>query len=151
MYERLSSLIGQVCEEEGVELEDIYDMPKVDNQDMVVQLEKSFGIELPDDYKYFLKTYGSGGMNDYDFFGIESRAKDVSQCTVALMTAECRKKGMPNNLVAILHGGDYVTCIDTIGDSNSQIVTWSWFDAGKVIKIANNFEEYFIEKLEDYL
>lgn len=42
-------------------------------------------------------------------------------------------------------------CIDTLKENKGQIVTWSWLDNGNIVKKADNFEEYFIEKLEDYI
>ncbi|MBQ7775064.1 MAG: SMI1/KNR4 family protein [Lachnospiraceae bacterium] len=57
---------------------------------------------------------------------------------------------MAESLVVIEHNGDYVTCIDT-SKEDGQIVTWSWLDDGKIVKIADNFEKYFTEKLEDCL
>ena len=150
-YERLDDLIGQVCSEEDLDINDIFDMPRRDNSNLILQFEEKFNVKLPDDYKFFLLKYGSGGMDDFDFFGIESKKDNIDMCTVALITLEYRKKGMPDSLVVIEYNGDYVTCIDTLKDSDNQIVTWSWLDNGKVLKKANNFEKYFIEKLEDCL
>lgn len=130
---------------------DIFDMPQRDNSNLISQFEEAYHVKLPDDYRFFLLTYGSGGMNDFDFYGIGSRKDGVELCSVAAATSECRKKGMPEQLVVIEHDGDYVTCIDTLADSGSQIVTWSWLDDGRVQKKAGNFETYFIEKLRDYL
>ena len=150
-YERLNELIEQVCSEEEQEVKDIFDMPQRDNSNLISQFEEKFNVKLPDDYKFFLLKYGSGGMNDFDFFGIESKKDNIDLCSVAVITLEHRKKGMPDSLVVIEYNGDYVTCIDTLESSNNQIVTWSWLDNGKVQKKADNFEKYFINKLEDYL
>lgn len=150
-YEKLQELIEQVCSEEGVGLTDIFDMPKRDNSNLISQFEEKYNVKLPGDYKFFLLTYGSGGMNDFDFFGIESKKDDVDSCSVAAATLGHRKKGMPEQLVVIEYDGDYVTCIDTSEDSSNQIATRSWLDDGKVRKKADNFEMYFIEKLKDYL
>ena len=147
---RLSELIEKVCEEEGVELDEIFDMPQEDNTDLIRQFEENFEVKLPADYKYFLTQYGSGGLGYFDFFGIESGKVDISDSTLAIITNECREKGMPKQLVVIEHLGDYVTCIDTL-KSEGEVVNWSWLDDGKIVKIADNFETYFIGKLEDCL
>lgn len=133
-----------------MELEEIFDMPQDNNMDMIAQLEERFHVTLPEDYKFFLLKYGSGGMGNFEFLGIESEKMDISKCTIELMTAQCREKGMPKNLVVIEHHGDYVTCIETM-DFEEQIVTWSWLDSGQVTIKADNFETYFAEKLADYL
>lgn len=44
------------------------------------------------------------------------------------------KKGMPDSLVVIEYNGDYVTCIDTLKDSDNQIVTWFWLHNGIILK-----------------
>lgn len=125
-------------------------MPQRDNTNFISEFEQKFNVKLPEDYKFFLLKYGSGGMGCFEFFGIESQKNDIEQCTVSLMTLECRRKEMPKNLVVIEHNGDYVTCIDTLKDSGNQIVTWSWVD-GRSAGKAENFEMYLTEKLEDYL
>lgn len=150
-YEKLNELIEQVCEEEGVELEDIYIMPQEDNACKINQFEERFEVELPEDYKYFILKYGSGGLGYFDFFGIESGKEDVSKSTLALLTRECREKGMPEQLVVIMHNGDYVTCIDTSKKGEGEVVTWSWLDGGNIVKVADTFEAFFIERLEDCL
>lgn len=149
-YERLNELIEQVCEEEGVELDKIYDMPQEDNSNLIRQFEEVFAVKLPEDYKYFLSKYGSGGLGYFDFFGIESGKDDIGASTLAILTNECREKGMPNHLVVIEHLGDYVICIDTL-KREGEVVNWSWLDGGNIVKIADTFEMYFIGKLEDCL
>lgn len=149
-YEKIDELIEQVCDEEGVELEEIFDMPQEDNTNLINQFEEIFEVKLPDDFTYYLSQYGSGGLGYFDFFGIESGKDDVKKSTLALMTLECREKGMPQNFVVIEHGGDYVTCIATSKEDTSEIVKWSWMK-GVASKIADSFEDYFMGKLEDCL
>lgn len=148
-YERLSELIEQVCEEEGVELDEIFDMPQEENSELIAQFEEKFAVKLPEDFKYYLSKYGSGGLGYFDFFGIES-GKDIENCSITALMKDCRAKGMPNQLVVIEHLGDYVTCID-VSKNNGEVVTWSWIDDGKICKKADTFEAYFIAKLEDCL
>ena len=149
-YEKLDELIEQVCEEEGVELDEIFDMPQEDNSSMIRQFEEKFAVKLPEDFKYFLSKYGSGGLGYFDFFGIELGKDDVNNTSLAFITNEYREKGMPNQLVVIEHNGDYVTCIDTL-KHEGEVVSWSWLDADGIVKISDSFEAYFIEKLEDCL
>ena len=149
-YERMSELIEQVCEEEGVELDEIYDMPQEDNSNLISEFEEAFAVKLPESYKYFLHKYGSGGLGYFDFFGIESGKDDISKTTLAILTKECREKGMPNHLVVIEHLGDYVKCIDTL-TSEGEVVSWSWLDSDGIVKYSDSFEAYFIGKLEDCL
>ena len=149
-YEKLDELIEQVCEDEGFELDEIYDMPQEDNSSMIRQFEEKFAVKLPEDFKYFLSKYGSGGLGGFNFFGIESGKNDIDNTSLASITNEYRDKGMPKHLVVIEHNGDYVTCIDTL-KSEGEIVSWSWLDNDGIVKYSCAFEEYFIEELEDCL
>ena len=149
-YEKLDELIEQVCEEEGVEVDDIFDMPQENNSSMIGQFEEKFEVKLPEDFKYFLSKYGSGGLGYFNFFGVESGKDDANNTSLGFINNEYREKGMPNHLVVIEHNGDYVTCIDT-SKSEGEIVSWSWLDNDGIVKYSNTFEMYFIEKLEDCL
>lgn len=147
MYEELDQMLETVCADEEMELETIFDMP-ADNQGNVAKAETLLGIQFPEDFRHFLLKYGSGGMGSFTFMGIESAQADEHAFTLVLLTTKCREQGMPKNLAVIEHNGDYVTCIDA---DNGSVVTWSWLGKQEVSRIADSFEDYFREKLEDYL
>ena len=128
---------------------DVLDSGNMSGTDISRQFEEKFAVKLPEDFKYYLSKYGSGGLGYFDFFGIES-GKDIENCSITALMKDCRAKGMPNQLVVIEHLGDYVTCID-VSKNNGEVVTWSWIDDGKICKKADTFEAYFIAKLEDCL
>lgn len=153
-YDEIDNMINQICEEEDIDKSLIFAIPSGEIDNKILEVEKVLNLVLPDSYKWFLRNYGSGGMEDYDYFGIECDREDVSMYTVVYMTEMYRKKGLDNYLVVIEHNGDYVTCIDTSqkdDNGESPIVTWSWLDNGKVIKKSENFASYLKEKLDDYV
>lgn len=41
---------------------------------------------------------------------------------------------------------DYVVCIDS---SNGKVVSWSKYDKDSVIAVANDFYEYFMDRVEN--
>lgn len=153
-YDEIDNMINQICEEEDIDKSLIFVIPSGEIDNKILEVEKILNLVLPDSYKWFLRNYGSGGMEDYDYFGIECDRDDVSMYTVVYMTEMYRKKGLDNYLVVIEYNGDYVTCIDTSQKDNngeSPIVTWSWLDNGKIIEKSDNFADYLKEKLKDYV
>ncbi len=151
-YDELEKKIDIVCEEEGVSKSDIFCIPDRSIVKEISQVEKYLGLKLPDSYKWFLETYGSGGMDTFDFFGIESDREDISLYTVVYATDDYRKKGMKKELVVIQDYGDYVKCIDTSKcneNNESPIVNWSCYDNGDIDFVSDAFINYFWEILED--
>lgn len=146
MFEELDKMIFKVCEEEGYTLEEVFDMPS-NNELNVRRAEEELEICFPMDYRHFLIKYGSGGLGYFDFMGVEED-KNVASFTVVLLTIKYRNDGLKKNYVAIEYNGDYITCIDC---DNGRVVTWSWLGDKRVCNLKENFEEYFMEKLKDYI
>lgn len=96
---------------------------------------------------HFLKIWGSYEFEADEFMGIESNKKDVSECTLIKFTEELRSKGMPSSLLAILYMGDYAICLD----SGGKVVNWSQYDQGNIVKMNDDFTDYWYEKLEDMM
>ena len=139
---------------EDIDINMIYVMPNNDIDKKIREAEEILNIKLPESYLWFLRNYGSGGMEDFDYFGIECERDDVTMFTVVYMTMEYRKKGLNNALVVIEHNGDYVTCLDTSkrnSEGENPVVTWSWLDSGKIISKSDSFANYFFEKINDYI
>lgn len=108
------------------------------------ELEKAkelLGFEIPEDYVWFLKTYGHGGFF-FEFlgYGINGAAMLVDK------TLHERKFGLPAELLVIEDCDEYVVCIDSL---NGKIVSWSKYDKDGVIAVSDNFYEYFIERIEN--
>lgn len=154
VYDKIESSIRQICEDEDIDINMIYVMPNNDIDKKIREAEEILNIKLPESYLWFLRNYGSGGMEDFDYFGIECERDDVTMFTVVYMTMEYRKKGLNNALVVIEHNGDYVTCLDTSkrnSEGENPVVTWSWLDSGKIISKSDSFANYFFEKINDYI
>ncbi len=153
-YEALRDRIEQVCEEESVDAAEIFCIPEHASEEKIRQVEEYLGVRLPDSYRWFLASYGSGGMETFDFFGIEDSGEDAASHTVVYATEAYRKKGMDHALVVIQDLGDYVRCIDTgrrDGNNESPIVNWSCHDNGGIVDESDSFLHYFWEILEDYI
>ncbi len=53
---------------------------------------------------------------------------------------------LPEELLVIEDCDEFVECIDTI---SGEIVLWSKYDKAGIVKIADNFYQHFVDKLEN--
>lgn len=108
-------------------------------QKMLSDAQKRLGIKLPNDFLWFLNTYGSGGIQ-FDIFGV---VKD--QLEFVEETERYRKLGMPKNLLVIQNCDEWVDCVNA---DNGVIVKWSQ-GFGIAETQYGSFCEYFLDELED--
>ncbi len=145
-YEEIENKINEYLEETGEELSVFFEENGA-AEEKIKSVEKLLEVTLPESFRWFLRKYGSGGIEGIELFGIESD-REPKDCTLVIMTKEYRKKGMPQNLVVIESEGDYVRCLETDGGA---VVTWSQHDKDGVVAEEENFYTYFNEKLDDYV
>uniref|UniRef100_UPI004056903C SMI1/KNR4 family protein n=1 Tax=Agathobacter sp. TaxID=2021311 RepID=UPI004056903C len=105
------------------------------------EAKDQLGFNIPDEYVWFLKTYGHGGFF-FEFlgYGINGNAILVEK------TLYERKFGLPTELLVIENCDEYVVCIDS---STGKVVSWSKHDKDGVIVVANDFYEYFMDRVEN--
>lgn len=103
--------------------------------------EIQLGFNIPNEYIWFLKTYGHGGFF-FEFlgYGLNDTAIFVDE------TLHERKFGLPTNLLVIEDCDEYVVCIDTI---NNKVVSWSKHDKDGVISVAESFYDYFLNRIKN--
>lgn len=99
------------------------------------------GFAIPAEYVWFLKTYGHGGFFfELLGYGINGAAMLVDK------TLHERQFGLPAQLLVIEDCDEYVVCIDS---TTGQVVSWSKHDKDGVIGVAENFYEYFLNRVEN--
>ena len=105
------------------------------------EAKEQLGFVIPDEYVWFLKTFGHGGFF-FEFlgYGINGNALLVEK------TLYERKFGLPTELLVIENCDEYVVCIDS---STRKVVSWSKHDKDGVIAVANDFYEYFMDRVEN--
>lgn len=105
------------------------------------EAKEQLGFVIPDEYVWFLKTFGHGGFF-FEFlgYGINGNALLVEK------TLYERKFGLPTELLVIENCDEYVVCIDS---STGKVVSWSKHDKDGVIAVANDFYEYFMDRVEN--
>ena len=101
--------------------------------------ENALGISIPEEYVWFLKTYGHGGFF-FEFlgYGLNGNALFVKK------TLHEREFGLPKELLVIEDCDEYVHCIDT---NSHTIVSWSKHDKTGIIKVADDFYEHFLDNI----
>ncbi|MFC0186699.1 SMI1/KNR4 family protein [Fictibacillus aquaticus] len=92
------------------------------DENQVCLVERELGLVLPDSFKWFLKTYGSGGLFGVDILGV---AKSDT-APVIDTTKRYRELWLENNLVAIEDAGEYVYCLNTSKMVNEECPVIAW-------------------------
>jgi hypothetical protein len=87
--------------------------------EMLKTAEKKLSINLPDQYKDYLKMFGHGGIGGIEIQGVGLTGRMI----FADSTEEYRKDGLPNNLVVIENDDEWLICIDC---NNGKIVSWDY-------------------------
>lgn len=110
------------------------------DEELLVAKEQ-LGFDIPDEYVWFLKTYGHGGF----FFEFLGYGKNSAAILVEKTLHE-RKFGLPMELLVIEDCDEYVVCLDRV---TGKVASWSKHDKDGVIAIADNFYKYFIDRIEN--
>lgn len=114
---------------------------RVPTEEEIVAAESALGLKIPDEYIWFLQTYGHGGFF-FEFlgYGLNGKALFVEK------TLYEREYGLPKELIVIENLDEYVRCIDT---NSGKIVSWSKHDKDGVILEADDFYSHFIEEINN--
>ncbi|MDF9759787.1 hypothetical protein OKW24_001560 [Peribacillus simplex] len=115
------------------------------SEDKVEETENKLQVPLPESYKWFLKNYGSGGS-----FGIDIIGYDLVGASVVTATKDHQKYyGLIDGLVVIEDINEFAYCLDTNKMINGECPVIMWDNQeGYGRKLADNFVDYFIDRLE---
>ncbi|MEE1126093.1 MAG: SMI1/KNR4 family protein [Acutalibacteraceae bacterium] len=103
--------------------------------------ESDLGFKIPEEYVWFLKTFGWGGfLFEFLGYGFNGSAMLVDK------TLEEREYGLPENLLVIENCDEYVHCIDVV---TKEVVSWSCYDKDGVIKVNDNFYDFFLDNIDN--
>lgn len=112
--------------------------------DMLKKAEEALGVKIPQQFRWFLKTFGDGGIG-MEVMGI---ALDGTMEFVD-STLEYRKYGLPNSLIIIESCDEWFNCIDT---NNGEIVSWAIGETREEVTVLyKDFETYLTEIIQDIL
>lgn len=79
------------------------------NNVAIDRIERVLNTILPDDYKWFLQTFGAGKIKEFKVFG-----EDTGTLSTIKITKFFRKKNLPKKLIVIgFNNEDEIYCLDT--------------------------------------
>lgn len=136
----MKNKITEIIESNEEVFEDAFLM-KFPTDDELADAEKVLGFKIPEEYIWFLKTYGHGGF----FFGFLGYGLNGNAVFVNKTLHE-REFGLPKEMLVIEDCDEYVHCIDTI---SKEIVSWSKNDKDGVIKVADDFYRHFLDNIDN--
>lgn len=120
----------------------------------VIELERQLGVPLPNSYKKFLGEFGSLDVFGYEFLGlVHGEPRTVP--SVLFRTRDLRNAAsLPFHFIPVLVDDDYVSALDTssIMEGECPVVEiWASgeMDREEVNKVANTFEEFFVELVSE--
>lgn len=126
------------------------------SEEEVGDFERSIGQDLPESYRKFLLTFGSGGIEDIEIYGLIPGNPDHPAIPNTRWYTEDlrRQQDLPHGLVAIESlGPGNTACIRLSGPNNdgrADIVLW---DDGRRCKLeelrvlAPDFGSYFLDRV----
>lgn len=110
---------------------------------MLDEAEKRLGIEILEEYRYFLKKFGHGGIGGIEVLGVGKNGSLIFEKE----TLKYRTYGLPNELIAIENCDEWVYCVNSM---NGKVVMWSRGDIEYSEKF-DSFEKYLHDRVNDIL
>lgn len=117
------------------------------DESQIELVQNELGVELPDSYKWFLATYGSGGLFGVDILGVGKSNRTL----VVDDTRRYRGLGLDKDLVVIEDAREYVYCLYTSKMDNKEcpVIAWNRPDGLDDYNTAKNFNEFLSQRLLD--
>ena len=117
------------------------------DESQINSIQNELGVELPESYKWFLTTYGSGGLFGVDILGV---AKS-NRAPVVVNTKRYRDLGMGKDLVVIEDAGEYAYCLHIGEMENNECPVIAWNRPGGLddYNTAKDFYEFLSQRLLD--
>ena len=114
---------------------------KISSDDIIESAITELGVDIPNDYRWFLKNYGQGGIGGVDILGISK----VNKAIFKDKTLEYRKCGLPNNLIVVENCDEWLYCIDV---NTEKVVAWDRIN-GVLGERYATFLEFLIDRFND--
>lgn len=108
---------------------------------MILNAEKMLKVNIPEQYKWFLKKYGHGGIDGIETLGVGKTGKMV----FIDKTLEFRKYGLSNEMIVIENCDEWIYCLNT---KSGNVVIWS-LGSSKCNIVYKDFIEYLNDRIND--
>src|SRR5438874_11026289 len=105
---------------------DISDVGQRASDELIAKAERFLNLQLPKDYREFLRKWGTLSVGPMEFYGITSGNFESASIPNAIwLTQVKRRHGLPAHLVILYNNdGDEYFCLDTTDPSQSPVVIW---------------------------
>ena len=114
---------------------------EVSNNEIISVAEKELGLNLPEEYKWFIKNYGQGGIGGAQILGVSK----VNRPMFRDVTVDYRNYGLPDNLIVVENCDEWLYCLDT---DTEKVITWDRI-SGVLGERYNTFLEFLIDRFND--
>lgn len=114
----------------------------------ITNVEQMLKVKLPESYKWFLSSYGHGGIGGIEILGV-SRA-EIPACV--RVTEKYRQFQLPEKFVVVENCDEWLYCLDTsqLVDGECPVVDW---DRQENIGIRSykSFDDFLQDRFTDVL
>jgi antitoxin YobK len=120
---------------------DLADTGAAQSMDAITKAESELGVRFPDDFRTYLRRWGTVSFGPNEYFGLGSTINDVVSNTLRARS----RFDLPACLVIVCdHDGDEFICIDTSTESGSDAHVVAWQTSTGLIdrKRAATFESF---------
>lgn len=114
---------------------------KISSDEIIESSIEELNVNIPDDYRWFIKNYGQGGIGGVEILGISRTNKAIFKDT----TLEYRNYGLPINLVVVENCDEWLYCIDT---DTEKVIAWNRID-GILGDRYTTFLEFLLDRFND--
>lgn len=114
---------------------------KISSDDIIKSAITELGVNIPDDYVWFLKNYGQGGIGGVEILGISK----INKVMFKDKTLEYRNYGLSNNLIVVENCDEWLYCIDV---NTKKVVAWDRIN-GVLGERYSTFLEFLINRFND--
>ncbi|GAA0127532.1 type VII secretion system immunity protein YobK [Clostridium sp. CTA-19] len=134
MQEKIISMIEKYSEDEDF-------IGKISNDEIISDSKKELGINVPEQYKWFIKNYGQGGIGGVQILGISK----VNRPVFRDITIEYRNYGLSTNLIVVENCDEWLYCIDI---NTEKVIEWDRI-GGILGERYNTFLEFLADRFND--
>lgn len=103
--------------------------------------EQTLKVTIPEQYQWFLKNYGYGGIGGIEILGLGKNGKSI----FVEETIKYRKYGLSHELILIENCDEWLYCINSL---NGHVVMWS-VNNRECDLAYDNFIEYMMDRMRD--
>ncbi|KAA6472298.1 MULTISPECIES: SMI1/KNR4 family protein [Bacillus] len=108
----------------------------------ITNAENQLRCKFPQEYKEFIKSYGSGGICGVEVLGVEGNG----YASVVEATERFRNFGLPEKYLVIENVDEFVYCLNT--EENHSVIRWDDISK-KEIERYSSFDEYLQDSFQE--